>query len=283
MQKQVNMDLKYLYHWLLANKISLNCAKTEFIFFKREGQEFSFEFKIKMNGVKISPSKQIKYLGIFLDSHLNGDYHCKLLLNKLKRANGMLCKARHYVPSHEIQSIYHAIFASHMIYGCQVWGQSVNVHTEKIFKIQNRAMRIISFADFHSNADPIYKTLNILKLNDFISMQNCLFVYDDLNENLPSCFDNYFKSIHEVHTLGTRASNLGCLFTTQINTTKYGLNSITRKCIDSWNFFTNIFKCNLKAVMRRRVEVAYFGGGGGRGVCKLLPPPPKICYKFVMI
>ena len=66
MQKQVNSDLKYLYRWLLANKISLNCAKTEFIFFKREGQEFSFEFKIKMNGVKIPPSKQIKYLGIYL-------------------------------------------------------------------------------------------------------------------------------------------------------------------------------------------------------------------------
>ena len=33
MQKQVNLDIKSLYKWLLANKISLNCSKTELIFF----------------------------------------------------------------------------------------------------------------------------------------------------------------------------------------------------------------------------------------------------------
>ena len=28
MQNQINLDLKSLYKWLLANKISLNCSKT---------------------------------------------------------------------------------------------------------------------------------------------------------------------------------------------------------------------------------------------------------------
>ena len=37
MQKQVNRDLKSLYKWLLANKISLNCSKTELIFFHTPG------------------------------------------------------------------------------------------------------------------------------------------------------------------------------------------------------------------------------------------------------
>ena len=32
-QKQVNLDLKSLYKWLLANKISLNCSKTELFIF----------------------------------------------------------------------------------------------------------------------------------------------------------------------------------------------------------------------------------------------------------
>ena len=35
MQKLVNADLKILYKWLLANKISLNCDKTEIIFFHK--------------------------------------------------------------------------------------------------------------------------------------------------------------------------------------------------------------------------------------------------------
>jgi retron-type reverse transcriptase len=34
-QKQMNLDLKNTYKWLLANKISLNVAKTELIIFKK--------------------------------------------------------------------------------------------------------------------------------------------------------------------------------------------------------------------------------------------------------
>ena len=93
LQKQLNIDLKLLYKWLLANKISLNCTKMELIFFHRPGHPITdYSFTIKINGHKIIPSKYIKYLGIYLDSTLSGKHHCELLSVKLKRANGMLSK-----------------------------------------------------------------------------------------------------------------------------------------------------------------------------------------------
>ena len=98
LQKQINIDLKLLYKWLLANKISLNCAKTESIIFYKPGQKPSYDFKFKMNGHRVRPSDSIKYLGMIIDSNLNGKNHCEILSKKLKRANGMLCKIRHYVP-----------------------------------------------------------------------------------------------------------------------------------------------------------------------------------------
>ena len=126
MQKLVNADLKILYKWLLANKISLNCDKTEIIFFHKPG-EIVPEMKIKMNGHRIYPSNNIKYLGIYLDETLNGRFHCETLMKKLKRANGMLCKARHYITNDDLKTLYYAIFSSHLIYGCQIWGQTTNV------------------------------------------------------------------------------------------------------------------------------------------------------------
>ena len=39
-------------------------------------------------------------------------------------------------------------------------------------------MRILSFADFYANADPLYKMFNILKLNDNIALLNCIFIHD---------------------------------------------------------------------------------------------------------
>ena len=246
LQKHVNLDLKFLYQWLLANKISLNCSKTELIFFRKPGDpSIEYNFQIKMNGHKIIPSSHIKYLGILLDTYLNGNAHCDLLVKKLKRANGMLCKSRHYVPSDELKSIYYAIFSSHLSYGCQVWGQNIDIHTEKVFKLQNRAMRIISFSDFHADASPIYKELKILKLQDFISLQNSLFVHDFLKKKLPKCFDSYFRTLKEAYPIGTKNAKLGCLFIPFVSTSRYGLRSITRQSILSWNSLCKALNCNL--------------------------------------
>ena len=116
-----------------------------------------------------------------------------------------------------------------MIYGSQIWGQSIDTHTEKVFKLQNRAIRTITFSDFHADPNPIYKLLGILKLDDLITLQNVLFVFDHIKKTLPVCFDSYFKKISDMHDINTVNSELGCIFTPYSSTTKYGLNSITRK------------------------------------------------------
>ena len=88
-----------------------------------------------MNGHRIYPSKNIKYLGIYLDESLNGKYNCKNVIKKLKRANGMLRKARHYINFDDLKNLYYAIFSSHLSYGCQIWGQQINTFNQKVFKV----------------------------------------------------------------------------------------------------------------------------------------------------
>ena len=132
LQKSLNMDLKILYQWLLANKISLNCDKTEIIFFRKPGEAIP-NIKIKLNGHRLYPSNYIKYLGVYIDDHLNGRFHCNILLNKLKRSNGMLSKARHLISAAHVKMLYYAIFSSHLTYGCQIWAQKLNVFNRKIF------------------------------------------------------------------------------------------------------------------------------------------------------
>ena len=145
----------------------------------------------------------------------------------------MLCKARHYVLREELLSIYYAIFSSHLVYGCKIWGQNINILKEKVFKLQNRAMRILSFADFDANADPLYKLYNVLKLNDLITLQNCIFVHDFFNDKLPTCFSTLFQPVYEIHDRITKNSELGCLYVPFSRTTKYGLNSFTCICVNN--------------------------------------------------
>ena len=91
-----------------------------------------------MNGIRIHPSSYIKYLGVFLDATLSGNHHCNLLVKKLKRANGMLSKVRHYVPSEELKSLYYALFSSNLVYDVKFWVKTLTSSLKKFsnFKIE---------------------------------------------------------------------------------------------------------------------------------------------------
>ena len=87
---------------------------------------------------------KIKYLGVYLDEKLSEEF-----IKKLNRGNGMLAKARHYVPSNELKNVYHAIFSSHLMYGCQIWSQKLLSVTDKISILQKNAVRIMTYSDFN--------------------------------------------------------------------------------------------------------------------------------------
>ena len=78
--RNLNTDLKSLNHWLLANKISLNSTKTELIFFRKLNKPIP-NVKIKLNGITLTESSEIKYVGVTFDEHLKVHYtpqNCKL-------------------------------------------------------------------------------------------------------------------------------------------------------------------------------------------------------------
>ena len=138
----------------------------------------------------------------------------------------MISKVKHFLNPIELSSFYHATFASHMLLGSQIWGTtSLNI-TNKIKVLQNRAVKLISqdYSDIlteiivqrdsndlqdDTDADssdeeevsdvfevihvtPFYHSLKILKFEDNLTLKNCLFVHDFLNNNLPESFDNFF-------------------------------------------------------------------------------------------
>ena len=179
----MNFDLSSLHKWLTANKIALNKGKTELVFFHKNGP--TPLVKIKLHGKTITPSKVVKYLGVYIDEFLSGEYHCQELVKKLNRANGMLAKARHYVPHADLKNIYHAIFASHLLYASQVWTPKLLSVTDKITTLQKNAMRIMTFSEFRAHSEPLFKDLEILKFADNITLNNCIFVHDYLRGHLP--------------------------------------------------------------------------------------------------
>ena len=235
LKKHLNFDLRQLCNWLKANKISLNCSKTEYMIFRHPNKQINYELKIKINGKKLVPSKNVKYLGIVLDPHLNWSFQADILATKLTRAAGMLSKIRHYVPDNTLRSIYFGIFSSLLTYASQVWGQFFNKHVSRLQLIQNKAIKIINFGKFRDSVTPLYQKSRILKLTDHVKLQNFLFVHNTLRGNIPLPLKNYFQISADTYSYDTRAAGQHKLVLPKARTQPYGLNSIKYCATAIWN------------------------------------------------
>ena len=200
--RHLNVDLKSLNHWLLANKISLNSTKTELIYFRNKGTNISPN-KIELNGVKLVHQSEIKYVGIVFDEFLTFNSQINNMNTKLKRANNLISISRHYIPKNLLSQIYYGQFFSHLNYGCQLWGQNPN-QLEKTQILQKKAARKISFAQYQANSDPLLKNLRFLKVKDITKMNNIMFVHSTLNNKTPQHFRNFFKIKQNNHSHYTR-------------------------------------------------------------------------------
>ena len=139
----------------------------------------------------------------------------------------MLAKARHYISEDYLKNVYYATFSSHLMYGCQVWTQKLLSVSNKISKLQKKA------------TEPLFKQLGILKFDDNIFLQNCIFVHDFLKGNLPNSFDSCFTRVSENHPIKTKRANQGMLQIPRSRGVTFGDKSIYRNCINSWNTFTS--------------------------------------------
>ena len=229
----MNYELKILVDWLRANRLSLNETKTELIFFHRP---FKTDFAIptlKLNKHKLNPVKSVTYLGVTIDEVLSWNKQIENICRKLSRANGILTKLRHFVSNKTCRSIYYSIFHSHLIYGILIWSFTAQYNIEKIFKLQKKCVRIITFSGFRDHTDPLFANLNFIKIHDIINFQIAKFVFEFLSNKLPPVLNNIFTMKSTIHNYPTRGTLN--LYLPKTKTVKYGINSIKFSGPLNWN------------------------------------------------
>jgi hypothetical protein len=234
LNKNMNHDLASIVQWLRSNKLSLNSKKTEIIIFKSIQTKINKYLNFRLSGQKLNLVNSIKYLGIKIDSNLSFTSHLQDLALKLSRANGMLAKIRHFVNHETLLNIYYAIFHTHLIYACQVWGQSHHHTFLRLTHLQNKALKIIYFQNTNSNSNILYYLSKVLKLHDLIQLSNCLFVWNQHHNNLPLTFSNFFNYRDNLKYILRSTSNFK-LSVPKYRTVHFGYESIQYKSIKTWN------------------------------------------------
>ena len=184
--------MKLVNNWLTLNRLSLNSDKTKCMTF-HTWQNLVHPLTVSINGKQIENVKFFKFLGVMFDECLSWKSHIKMIKNKLSKIIGIINKLKYIYPQHALLSIYNALFLSHMTYGLLLWG----TQAEEVFKLQKKAVRIITNSEYLAHSEPLFKTLELLKIQDLYNLKILKFYYNLSYHRLPSYFNSYLDTINE--------------------------------------------------------------------------------------
>ena len=197
LELSVNENLKSVSSWLVANKLSLNIDKTNFIIFHPRQKAVNHKVILHINGQKLEQVKCIRYLGVYIDCNLTWKNHIQYISKKIKRSVGILSKIRHYVPLAILSQLYYTLIFPYLSYAATTWGNTYLTTLKPLTIHQKKAVRLICFAEFNEHSSPLFFKLGILKLSDVIFLQNALFMHDYHTE-LCHLFSRGFSSQYTI-------------------------------------------------------------------------------------
>ena len=182
-EHNLNEDLASVSEWLIANKLTLNKSKTEFMLigsWQRLGS-LGHSPSLKIDGAPISQVPSTKSLGILIDEKLSWNVHIENLSKKIASGIGALKHIRPFVPCRTLLFIYNSLDKPHFNYCNIVWGNSNKTLANKLEKLQNCAARVLTSATFDTSTEYLFKLLNWRKLESQRQIQNACVVYKSLN------------------------------------------------------------------------------------------------------
>ena len=201
----IEQDMSTLMDWFRANKLTLNLEKTACILFRKSGNKK--EIHLEIEGIEISLPNNTKFLGLWLDSHLNWSLHLSKLFTKLKRNKALLRLGKNFLSEMARKLVYYSHINSHIQYGFLLWGNNINnEQLNKLQKIQTECLQLIVPLNKTGNLN---KELGILKIKYMIKLENYKFGYKLDNNLLPTkttelCYlDNKSNSLKKQHPYST--------------------------------------------------------------------------------
>ena len=171
-------DINTMVDWFKANKLTLNVEKTICVLFQPSGS--NREFDVEINGTLIKNSCNTKFLGMWLDQHLNWSSHIERLVTKLKRNMNLLKHSKNMMTTDCKRLVYFAHIQSHIKYGLVLWGNTLS--NEQLLKLANIQRKCVLYLDPKCD----YKKLKILKISSIIELENCKFGYKLIHGMLPT-------------------------------------------------------------------------------------------------
>ena len=118
----------------------------------------------------------------------------------------MLVKAKRYLKKDALITLYYSFVYPYLTYCNHIWGATYVSNLKKLITPQDRIIRVISNAIYRERADPLHKTLGIMKFVDINKYLIARFMFRYCNNKLPALFNSYFEYNSHYHNYNTQSA-----------------------------------------------------------------------------
>jgi hypothetical protein len=209
----VNTEIKKIARWFRANKMAVNVGKTKYIIFHTRGKhippnlkliyddnepnetnaELIYELERIHNNHTNPDNRSYKLLGIHLDETLSFDYYTKYLCSKLNKSLYCINRAKNFLSTNALKTLYYSLIHSHLSYCTPILSCANNSNINQIFKIQKKAIRIITKKQFLAHTNPIFTELKILPLPNLITYSQLKLMHSIVYNYCPTSLSQIFQ------------------------------------------------------------------------------------------
>ena len=188
---QLQTEAEVTVQWFFDNAMEANPTKFQGLLLK--GNKQASEFSVSVQGKEIEFSKSITALGICIDENLTFDEHVNDICTKASRQISALQRLTGFIDMSGRKAIYNSFIVSNFNYCPLVWYFTSRESTNKMQKIQERALR---FVLKYSTSD--YNTLlskcgvDSFRISSLKAM--AVEIYEILNDKSPEYLSLFSKA-----------------------------------------------------------------------------------------
>ena len=211
LETQLNFELDNIYRWLVANRLTLNVSKTEYMIIgsRHNLGKIKKDPTIKIGSETVNRVHTSKSLGVIIDDKLKWENQIDSISKKVSRGIGAIKLIKPYLPKKCLTQVYNALVQPYFDYCSLVWQNCKLELQSKLQKLQNRAARIITGDNWEICSKDVLKKLNWLPLNQLRLTDTLLFMRKILKDEVPvSISDQFQLSVNNQYNLRSNCTML---------------------------------------------------------------------------
>ena len=178
-------------------------SKTNFVLFDKSKSNHK-NGNILIGDEIIQSVECFKFLGILIDEKLSWHKHIEHCRKQIACGVYALNMAKNYLAQSNLRQLYYTLINPHLLYGNILWGSAYKSQLHKLENQQKKAIRSITNSKYNEHTSPLFKSLNILKVQDMHEIELAKLAFMHQNNSLPRPLLNIYNQNYHVHSHKTR-------------------------------------------------------------------------------